>query len=157
MGRGGYTPCIAVNDFGIDILIFHCDTDYPPLEIKILLWECGNWTLVDPRKARVAITVTYILSCPQPPCSSSPRRRDKMRSPSPRLGRHDSRRQEHEHGRQRDRSRDRRSSTRRDVKREDEYDTRHRRQERDRSREGSGDEEDRREKGKKCVKMYFES
>jgi hypothetical protein len=43
------------------------------------------------------------------------------------------------------------------VKREDESDTRHRRLDRDRSRGRSSDEEDRRDKSKKCVKMDFRS
>jgi len=112
---------------------------------------------VDGRKAQVRVTVTAYPHCPLPPCSGSPIGRDKMRSPSPRVGRHDNRGQEHEHERRRDRSRDRRSSTRRDVKHEDEHDTSHRRRDRDRSRGGSSDEGDRREKSKKCVEMYFGS
>jgi hypothetical protein len=79
-----------------------------------------------------------------------PMGRERQRSPSPRGRRHDAR---HEH-RRRDRSRDDRSSTHRDVEREDKYDARHRQPSRDRSR-GRSSDEDRREKSKKCVPIHL--
>ena len=81
--------------------------------------------------------------------------RDRQRSPSPRGRRHDGRSQEHEYERRRDRSRDHQSSSRRDERHGEEYDSKRGQRSQERSRGRSSDDEDRREKSKKCGTMHL--
>jgi hypothetical protein len=81
--------------------------------------------------------------------------RDRQRSPSPRGRHHDDRSQVLEYERRQDRSRDHQSSSRRDERRGEECGSERRQRSRDRSRGRSSDEEDRREKSKKCGTLHL--
>jgi hypothetical protein len=116
-------------------------------QVKNILGECGN--IVTYKSTQLIIIATWLKP------SLSPMGRDRQRSPSPRGRRHDGQSQEHEYERRRDRSRDHQSSSRRDERRGEEYDSKRRQRSRDRSGGLSSDDEDRREKSKRCGTMHL--